>query len=427
MNDRSVVITGAAAISALGHSAAETWEGVLSGRSGIRPIEGFDAGGFPCRAAAQVGDLARAGEDIPPRWERISDLHTSMLLKCSREAFREARLDAAPLPPEAIGCYLGMGMVDYRAEDLAPAVLASLGHDGGLDMEAFYSKGFRQIHPLWPLSTLNNIALCQVAIALGISGDNAVFSPDADAGAQAIIEGAEAVREGRARAVLAGGVSGKVCPPALARAHLQGALNAAPGPDGMACHPFAATRSGTIAGEGCAVLCLELRTSADARGVPYAAGVAGYGAACGAAEGFPGAAAPAIARAMRDALRRAGLAPADVDALIAHGDGTWEGDGKEIEAIHEVFAACVGTVRVFSSKGALGHAQAAGPALDTVLGMSVLRSGAIPPAAQGGPPDPRIRFPLGGGRPLPSAPRRVMVNARGHAGQCASLILESLA
>jgi 3-oxoacyl-[acyl-carrier-protein] synthase II len=421
-----VVITGAAAISALGHTAAETWDGVLSGRSGIRPIEGFDASGFPCRAAAQVEGLAPGGQDIPPRWERISDLHSSMLIRCSREAFRAARLDEAGFPADAIGCYLGMGMVDYRVEDLAPAVLASRGADGALDMEAFYSKGFQQIHPLWPLSTLNNIALCQVAIALGISGDNAVFSPDADAGAQAIIEGAEAVREGRAGAVLAGGVSGKVCPPALARAHLQGTLNTARGGDGMACRPFAAGRRGAILGEACAVLCLERRASADERGAPYTAGMAGYGAAFGAAEGSPGAAARAIARAMQEALRRSGLTPADLDVLIAHGDGTWEGDGQEIEAIHEVFAGRLDTLPVFSSKGALGHPQAAGPAVDSVLGMHVLRSGAIPPTAPDCAPDPRIRFPLGSGRALRSAPRRVMVNARGDAGQCASLILESL-
>ena len=312
MSDRSVVITGAAAISALGHTAAETWDGVLAGRSGIRPIEGFDAGGFPCRAAAQVPGLAPEGPHIFPRWERISDLHTFMLLKCSQEVFREARLDEAGFPAETIGCYLGMGMVDYRAEDLTPAVLASRGPDGALDMEAFYTKGFQQIHPLWPLSTLNNIALCQVAITLGISGDNAVFSPEADAGAQAIVEGAEAVREGRARAVLVGGVSGKVCPPALARAHLEGALGA--------------DMQGTVLGEGCAVLCLELRASADERGVPYTAGIAGYGGAFGAAEGPPGAAAPAIARAMREALRHADLSPAALDVLIAHGDGTGKGD-----------------------------------------------------------------------------------------------------
>ncbi|HEY7676237.1 MAG TPA: beta-ketoacyl synthase N-terminal-like domain-containing protein [Candidatus Methylomirabilis sp.] len=420
MNGRSVVITGAAAISALGRTAAETWEGVLSGRSGVRPIEGFDASGFACRAAAQVGGLAPGGQEIPPRWERISDLHTSLLLKCSQEAFREARLAEAAFPAEAIGCYLGMGMVDYRVEDLAPAVLASLSADGALDMEAFYSKGFQQIHPLWPLSTLNNIALCQVAIALGISGDNAVFSPDADPGAQAIIEGAEAVRQGRAKAVLAGGVSGRVCPPALARGHLEGALEAAPGDGG-------ADGKGAVPGEGCAVLCLELRASADKRGIPYTAGIAGYGAAFGAADGSPGAAAPAIARAMREALRGAGLSPANLDVLIAHGDGTGAGDGREIEAIHDVFGPSPGALQVFSSKGALGHAQAAGPAVDTVLGMYVLRSGAVPRAAQGGPADPRGQFPLAGGRPLRCSPRRVMVNARGHAGQCASLILESLA
>ena len=81
---------------------------------------------------------------------------------------------------------------------------------------------------------------------------------------------------------------------------------------------------------------------------------------------------------------------------------------------------------MFSSKGALGHLQAAGPAVDAVLGLYMLRSGTIPATAQAVPPDRRIRFPLAGGRPLGASPRRVMVNGRGHAGQCASILLESL-
>jgi 3-oxoacyl-[acyl-carrier-protein] synthase II len=426
MSTDAVVITGAAAISPLGHTARETWEALLAGRSGIRPIRGFEAGGFSCQAAAMVEGAEAAGVDAYPRWARISDLHSHLLLRCAREAFAESRLGTASIPGEDLGCYLGIGMIDYRVEELLPAVLASRDTDGALEMAAFFSGGYQEIHPLWLLSKLNNIALCQVAIELELCGENAVFSPGAEAGAQAILEGAEAIREGRARAVLAGGVSEKVCPGALARAHLQGVLDTVPGGNGAACRPFAAYRGGTILGEGCALLCLERRTSADERGVPYVACVAGHGSAFGAAPGSRGAAAQAIAGAMREALRRAGITPPDVDVLIAHGDGTEGGDAQEIEAIHQVFAACLDRVRVFASKGALGHLQAAGPPLDAVLGMCMLRTGTIPPTLQPAPVDPRVGFPLVTGRPLQASPRHVMVNGRGHAGQCASLILRSL-
>ena len=424
-SDPSVVITGAAIVSALGKTASDTWDAILSGESGICPIAGFDAKGFPCRLAAQVHGLDAATLDIHPRWARILDLHSYMLMKCSRDTFRQAQLDGGSVPGEDIGCFLGMGMVDYHVEDLLPAVLASLDADGALDMDAFYSKGYQQIYPLWALSTLNNISLCQVAIDLGICGDNAVFSPDASAGALAIIEGVESLHEGRATAVLAGGVSERVTPPGLARAHIHGLLNTSQD-DGMACRPFGADRKGTLLGEGCGLLGLELRASADRRGVPYTSRIAGHGASFEAAEGSSGPTAGAIARAMEEALARAGLTASDLDVVIAHGDGTEGGDAREIEAIHHTFAACLDRILVFSSKGALGHLLAGAPAVDVVLATQMLSSGTIPATRTSAPPDKGVGFRLVTGQPVEAFPRRVMVNCRGHAGQCASLIVEAL-
>lgn len=426
MTDRPVVITGAAIVSAVGTTAPETWAALLAGGTGIRAIDAFDARGFACRVAAQVRGLDRASLDVHPRWARILDLHSYMLLKCSRDAFAEARLGDGSVPREEIGCFLGMGMVDYHVEDLLPAVVASLGAGGQLDLDAFYAKAYQEIYPLWPLSTLNNISLCQVAIDLGICGENAVFAPDADAGAQAIIEGVEALRARRARALLAGGVSDRISPPGLARAHLQGVLNTREGDDGAACRPFAANRKGTILGEGCGLLALELRASADQRGARYTTAIAGYGTAFEAAGGSPGPTADAIARAMADALRRADLGPSDIDVVIAHGDGTESGDRREADALHRVFAGSLEALRVFASKGALGHLLAGAPAVDLVLGTYMVNGGAVPPTLHAEPPDAEFRFHLVGGQPLRTRPRRVMVNCRGQAGGCASLILEAL-
>ncbi|HXX58772.1 MAG TPA: beta-ketoacyl synthase N-terminal-like domain-containing protein, partial [Thermodesulfovibrionales bacterium] len=198
MDDR-VVITGTGISCSLGTTRDEVWGSMLAGRSGIRPIEGFDTVGFGCRVAAQIQELNPRDLGISPKDSRIMDTHAYMLMKSSRDAYREAKLDTASVPAEETGFYAGMGMVDYRIEDLLPAVHKSLNSGGGLDYDAFFSEGYKEVYPLWPLSMLNNISFCQVAINLNIKGDNTVFSPHADSGAQAVIEGMSAIREGKAQ------------------------------------------------------------------------------------------------------------------------------------------------------------------------------------------------------------------------------------
>jgi len=163
MAEDRVVITGTGMICALGKSPEEIWGALLSGKTGIQPIEGFDAGGFACTSAAQVRDLNVTELDVHPRDARIMDTHSYLLMKSTRDAFQQAGLDRTSIPREEIGFFAGMGMVDYEAEDLLPAVVKSLDGRGHLDYSAFYSQAYTEIYPLWPLKMLNNIGFCQVA------------------------------------------------------------------------------------------------------------------------------------------------------------------------------------------------------------------------------------------------------------------------
>src|SRR5262245_18790158 len=120
-----------------------------------------------------------------------------------------------------------MGMVDYRIQDLLPAVVASMDTGGALDMDVFYARGYQEIYPLITLAMLNNVSLCEVAIQLNIRGENIVFSPHADSNGQAVAEGVKALREQKAKVALVGGVSEKISPLGLACAHFLGLLNTA--------------------------------------------------------------------------------------------------------------------------------------------------------------------------------------------------------
>ena len=423
MNDR-VVITGAGMVCSLGHSLSGVWNALLGERVGIGEINGFRAEGFPCRVGAQVEGLTPQELGIHPRDSRIMDLHTLMLMKCSRDAYAQAGLDRAQLRREAIGFFVGMGMVDYRIDDLLPGVASSLNPEGALDYEAFFVRGYQTIYPLWPLSMLNNIGFCQVAIHLDIRGENTVFSPHGDSGAQAVAEGMNGLLEGRSQVALAGGVSEKISPLNLARAHLRGILNTSGENTGRACQPFGADRKGTILGEGCGVVCLELESAAKKRGTPCLAAVTGYGFAYGRDGGAPAPSAEALRESMAKALGRANLGPTDIDVIIAHGEGTERGDGNELEAIHRLFSDGVDRVTVFSSKGALGHLLAGAPVVDTILGLSMLKTGLIPPT-QCSRPDPSIRFRFATQGPLPIPARRIMINCQSYEGQAGSLIIES--
>jgi 3-oxoacyl-[acyl-carrier-protein] synthase II len=424
--DDSVVITGAGLICSIGKSTHEAWNGLISGRHGIRPLEGFEIKGFDCQYAAQVYGLDPSDIGIHPKDARIMDKHSSMLLKCARDAFIASRLDHTPIEKEDIGFFAGLGMVDYKIEDLMPAVVKSVNENGELDYDAFYSEAYREIYPLWPLSMLNNISFCQVAIHLDIRGENIVFSPHADSGAQALVEGMKTVIGQRSRVVLAGGVSEKVSPLSMARGHFFGILNTTEKDGEMLCRPFASERKGTILGEGCGVLALELRSSADKRGIPYSTKITGYGFACNSRQDNEGATSKAIACGMKRALERAALEPSAIDVVIANGDGTYHADKNEIDAINHIFSDCIGNVQVFSSKGALGHLFAAAPAVDVILGMFMINEGIIPATLNAVPLDDTIKFNITNGSPLERNPQRIMINCQSYEGQCASLIIEDI-
>ncbi|MEW6713569.1 MAG: beta-ketoacyl synthase N-terminal-like domain-containing protein [Nitrospirota bacterium] len=414
MDDR-VVITGTGMVTSLGLSASETWNALLAGKSGIKPIDDFDAGGFDCRAAAQVNGLNPSDLGIHPRDARIMDKHSFMLMKCSHDAYRESRIDRASIEGEDIGFFAGMGMVDYNRDDLLPALLKSRDADGNLDYKKFFSGAYQEIHPLWPLSMLNNISFSQVAISLDIRGENAVFAPHADSGAAAIAEAVRALFERKAKIAIAGGVSEKVSPSSLARADLAGILSKAGNKREAACRPFSADRNGTLLGEGCGILALELLSSAHARRASCKAMITGYGFAF-----------DALSIAMRSAIENAGLIPSDIDVVIAHGDGTHSGDKNEAEAINQIFSDCMEKIFVYSSKGALGNMFAGAPAVNIILGVHMLEHGLIPATLNAMPLDKSVRFNLVHDKPLRASPKRIMVNSQSYEGQCASLIIEAV-
>ncbi len=419
-----VVITGTGLVSSLGLSVSETWESIMAGKHGIQPLHDFHADGFACAAAAQVKGLNESALGIHPRDARIMDKHAYMLMKSSRDAFNQSKLDSSSVPAEDTGYFAGMGMVDYNVEDLLPAVIGALNVNGVMDYDLFYSHAYQEIHPLWPLSMLNNISFCQVAIDLGMKGENAVFSPHADSGIHAMIEGYNAIVDKRVTAVLAGGVSEKVSPHSIARAAGFDILNTSKQNSNW-CRPFSNDREGTVLGEGCGMLAMELHSHAVERQVPVLAVMSGYGTSFEKVQGANCPSAGAISAAMNNALAHADMNPSEIDVIIAHGDGTINGDRNEMNAIQDVFYSCIDKVKIYSSKGALGHMLAGSSPVDVILGIQMITHGIIPAIHGLDKPEKDILLHMNTGTPVNISPKRILINSLSYEGQCASMVLEA--
>jgi 3-oxoacyl-[acyl-carrier-protein] synthase II len=426
MKDHAV-ITGTGLVCALGQNLEEVWEALLLGRTGIRRVETLAAAGFPCLFGASAEIRAREETGIAPRLAGLMEKHLSMLFHCSQQALARSHPQGMVVPPEEIGFYAAMGMVDYDVDALLPAVVKSRNAQGSLDYDRFFAQGYQEIYPLYPLAMLNNVAFCQVAIALDIRGENAVFSPHADAGLQAFAEGMATILEQKSRLVLAGGVSETLSPISLSRARLAGILNTWVDSDTAPCRPFAADRQGTVLGEGGGMVTLERESEALARGVRPLARITGFGFSFRSAGETSQSGDNALAGAMQQACANARTSAMEVDLVIAHGDGTVAGDLYEMEALHQIFAKRVGALPVFASKGALGHLLSGSPALDLILATQMLRHQVIPPCPSATPLDPRAGFVMATDQPLVRPIRRIVINACSHEGPCASMVVEALA
>lgn len=400
-----IVVTGMGAVCALGNTIPEIWENMLSGKSGVGPIVGFDAGAFG--PAAQVNNLDEIKTDIPPQLAKTMGKHLSLLLKSTDEAYHHAGVEKGGFAPEDVGFFAGMGMVDYHIDDLLLAVMKSLSAEGELDYDKFFSGGYREIYPLWSLGMLNNVAFCQAAIHFGIRGENLVLAPHGDSGIMAVSEAVNVLREGKALVALAGGVSEEVSAPSLARAALNGLGSGSGIGDSV----------GLPLGEGGAMLVCELLSPARKRGVEPLAVISGFGFSCVRESAGKSAHCEGLTASMQNSLSQAGLEPEQIDIVML---GSWKHQ-EELKAVGNVFRKKESPgPMLISSAPALGEPLAAGPILNAIIGIRVLNGGTVPKSLsikRAGDND----FSRGG---MSLDAERILINTVSYEGQCASFVIE---
>ncbi len=371
-----VVITGTGAVCAAGMDPQAILDFVLAGQTAIAPIKQWDTAQWPTHLAGEIADLNpralvpdRKLHKLIRRTDLVGLYAAGQAIETSGfVAWRDA-LDPAAMAPynDRTGAIVGSGGGNFQNQyDFFPLMTAARG-----DMQAFGRDLSDNVNPMWLLRTLPNNVLGHVGIQYSLKGTNACITNHSVGGTLAVIEAMEALRAGEADRVVAVGHETPIEPQMVLYYHRVGLLASA------ALRPFDAARDGSLFGEGAGALMLETAESAAARGAPVLGEVLG-GGYVGEGQGLLAIRADGdgLARAIAMALGDAGLRPADVGMIVAHGNGTRQSDASEAAALRTVFGAAMPPVTGF--KWAFGHLIAAAGILDTVLALAALKANVVP-------------------------------------------------
>ena len=386
---RRVVVTGLGAVTPLGNDARSTWEAAVAGRSGIDFIRSFDASDFPVRIAAEVKDFDPSTVASPKEVRKL-DRNVLLSLAAAKEAVADAKLDS--FDPARVGVVFGTSIGGFLGIMEQHEVLQQRGPD--------------RVVPTFIPSVLPDAASGQIAISLGLRGLNYAPVSACATGSTAVGEGAEIIRRGDADAMLAGGAEACMHPLILAGFCAMRGLVAEDEYPPRASRPFDATRAGFVMGEGAGVLLLEELEAARARGARIYAEVLGYGGSNDAYHmAAPDPEAVGVAEMIRAALKRAGVAPEQVDYINAHGTSTPLGDLAETKAIKDVFGEHAYKLAVSSTKSVTGHCFGAAGAIEAMMCVLAIHEGVIPPTINYDRPDPECDLDY-----VPNEARRAQVN-----------------
>ncbi len=406
---RRVVVTGLGAMTPLALTLEETWEGLLAGRSGIGSITQFDASELPVRIAGEL-----KGFD-PERY--INFKEARRMARCSQVAVataQEALSDAGLALPlaegERVGVVVGSGV-------------------GGMEralagIDTFRAKGIGRVNPFILTSMLVNMPSHHVSYWAGAKGPISTVVAACATGTQAVGEASEFIRRGTADVMICGGVEALIHFTPIVGFYAMRALSTRNEEPERASRPFDAERDGFVFSEGCAIFVLESLEHAQARGARIRAEVLGHASSSDAFHvAQPDPEGLGASRAMQWALDDAGVAPADVGYINAHGSSTPISDPIETQAIKRTFGEHAYAVPVNSTKSMIGHAMGGAGAIEAAVCVLTIERGVIHQTLNLDNPDPECDLDY-----VPEGPRQADVrialkNSFGLGGQNACLVL----
>jgi 3-oxoacyl-[acyl-carrier-protein] synthase II len=409
---RRAVVTGLGAITPIGNDAETFWRNLVAGTSGVTRITTYDPVAEEVQIAAEV-----KGFD-PATW---------MDFKQARRMSRFSQF-AVAAAAQAIAD-AGLEISDTNRNDIG--VIVNTGGGGIGDVASgertFLEQGGRRVSPFMVPMLSPSMAACQISIQNQLRGPVIASVAACASGVQALIDAQRLIEHGDVEVVLAGGTESAILPVAFAALANMGALSKRNDEPEKASRPFDAQRDGFVFGEAAAVLVIEAAEHAERRRAQPLAEVAGGGLTGDAFHiSAPEPSGEGAARAMRRALRDAGVEPEEVDYVVAHGTSTPLNDATETKAIRAAFGDHAHRLAVSSNKSMIGHTLGAAGAMSALAAVMAIRDGIVPPTINYGTPDPACDLDY-----VPNVARQMpvkvaIVNGFGFGGQNAVAVLRAI-
>ncbi len=410
MTRKRVVVTGLSTITPLGNDLASTWDNLIAGKSGIAPITLFDASQYDARIAGEVKNFVPE-DHIPFKQAKRMDRFTQFSVYGADMLLKHANFTVTEHNAERTSVVLGVGL-------------------GGLStLETFHTKlmqaGPNKISPFMIPMLIANMGPGQIAIFNGIKGNNFVATSACASALHAIGTAWSEILLGRSDSSLTGGVEATITPLGVSGFTALKALSTRNDEPEKASRPFDKNRDGFVIGEGSGMLMLETLENALERGAKIYAEIVGYGTSCDAHHmTAPHESGEGMARAMKNAISDAGIAPSDIDHINAHATSTYLNDVCETRAIKTVFAEHAKNILISATKSMTGHLLGAAGGIESVFSVLALHEGIVPGSINRDTPDPDcdLNYMSDGSKKVQC--NYAMCNSFGFGGTNASLIFK---
>lgn len=359
---RRVVVTGLGAVTPIGNSVDDFWTSVKAGKIGFDHITKFDTTDYKCHIAAELKDF-NPQDFMDRKAAKRMEPFSQYAVAAAKQAIDDSGLDIEKEDPYMVGCAIGSGVGSLQAMER--------------ETQKLYEKGPNRVNPLLVPLMICNMAAGNVSIQFGLKGKSINDVTACATGTNTIGEAYRSIQYGEADVMVAGGTEGSVCPIGIAGFTALTALSTVDDPTKRSL-PFDKNRSGFVMGEGAGVVILEELEHAKARGAKIYAEVVGYGCSSDAYHiTSPQEDGAGAARAMTNAMSDAGVTPADVKYINAHGTGTHHNDLFETRAIKLAFGDEASNLKINSTKSMIGHLLGAAGAVEFITCVKEIQDGFI--------------------------------------------------
>lgn len=384
MELKRVVVTGLGAVTPVGNTPEETWESLVTGKSGAAPITEFDSSLFKTHFACEVKGL-NINDYLDRKEARKMDRYTQLAMITAMQAVKDSGMDLEKEDKNRIGVIFGVGIGGIKTFEDEVTYYGQHKEDGP------------KFNPFFIPKMIADIASGQISIQFGFHGPNYTTTSACASSSNALADAFNQIRLGKANAIVAGGAEAAICACGVGGFNAMHALSTRNDDPEHASRPFSASRDGFVMGEGAGCLILEELEHAKARGAKIYAEMVGEGASADAyhitASHPEGLGARLV---MENALSDAGLKPEDIDYINVHGTSTPVGDISEAKAIKDVFGDAAYKLNISSTKSMTGHLLGAAGAVEAMVCVLAVENDIIPPTInhEEGDEDPEIDYNL---------------------------------